>query len=204
MKETPRRRISDNSPLSEISTDQLGEKAWWWWWGRGDSLLRPPPFHSKTSPGQIFIDDVNGFIQLCSDICFIANTFQSPFEYFCPKHAGLIFFMQAALLYTTIEACMASSFPLIHQPPRHRPIFKATVSRDFLLQILTMNHVFPSPWKEHWGHFEFFRKLIYMLTQLPKGVQKKQRKLFWLQIFYFCHRCQRHRWCTLNCEYIRP
>ncbi len=28
-------------------------------------------------------------------------------------------------------------------------------------------------------------------------------KFFLLKIFFICHRCQRHRWCTLNCEYLR-
>ncbi len=28
-------------------------------------------------------------------------------------------------------------------------------------------------------------------------------KIFWLKIFSICHQCQRHRWCTLNCEYLR-
>ncbi len=45
-------------------------------------------------------------------------------------------------------------------------------------------------------------KFIYMLTLLPKGVQKKKKK-FCLKIFSICHRCQRHRLCTLSCEYLR-
>jgi hypothetical protein len=28
-------------------------------------------------------------------------------------------------------------------------------------------------------------------------------KIFRLKIFAICHRCQRHRWCTLSCEYLR-
>ncbi len=28
-------------------------------------------------------------------------------------------------------------------------------------------------------------------------------KLFWLKIFLICRRCQRHRWSTLSCEYLR-
>jgi hypothetical protein len=24
-----------------------------------------------------------------------------------------------------------------------------------------------------------------------------------MKIFAICHRCQRHRWCTLSCEYLR-
>ena len=27
-------------------------------------------------------------------------------------------------------------------------------------------------------------------------------KFFWLKIFFICHRCQRHRWSTLSCEYL--
>ncbi len=27
-------------------------------------------------------------------------------------------------------------------------------------------------------------------------------KIFWLKIFFICHRCQWHWWCTLNCEYL--
>ncbi len=42
-----------------------------------------------------------------------------------------------------------------------------------------------------------------MLTLLSKGVPTKFLKFFWLQIFFICHRCQRHRWSTLSCEYLR-
>ncbi len=42
-----------------------------------------------------------------------------------------------------------------------------------------------------------------MLTLLFKGVPTKFFKFFWLQIFLICHRCQRHRWSTLSCEYLR-
>jgi hypothetical protein len=42
-----------------------------------------------------------------------------------------------------------------------------------------------------------------MLTLLSKGVPTKFLKFFWLQIFLICHRCQRHRWSTLSCEYLR-
>jgi hypothetical protein len=34
------------------------------------------------------------------------------------------------------------------------------VSRDFLLQVSSVNHLPPSPRKEHYGHFEFFRKFV--------------------------------------------
>ncbi len=47
------------------------------------------------------------------------------------------------------------------------------------------------------------KKIIYMLTLLHKGAQKKLRKFFWLKIFSICHWCQRHRWCTLSWEYDR-
>ncbi len=46
------------------------------------------------------------------------------------------------------------------------------------------------------------KTFIYMLTLLPKGVQQII-KFFWLNIFSICHRCQRHRWCILSCEYLR-
>ncbi len=42
-----------------------------------------------------------------------------------------------------------------------------------------------------------------MLTLLSKGVPTKLLKFFWLKIFYICHRCQRHRWSTLSCQYLR-
>ncbi len=35
---------------------------------------------------------------------------------------------------------------------------------------------------------------------LPKGSQTKLLKVFWLKIFSICHRCRRHRWCTLSRE----
>ncbi len=41
-----------------------------------------------------------------------------------------------------------------------------------------------------------------MLTLLSKGVPTKWLKFFWLKIFFICHRCQRHRWSTLSCEYL--
>ncbi len=42
-----------------------------------------------------------------------------------------------------------------------------------------------------------------MLTLISKGVPTKLLKFFWLKIFFICHRCQRHRWWTLSCEYLR-
>ena len=42
-----------------------------------------------------------------------------------------------------------------------------------------------------------------MLTLLSKGVPSKLLKFFWLKIFLICHRCQRPRWSTLSCEYLR-
>ncbi len=34
-------------------------------------------------------------------------------------------------------------------------------------------------------------------------MSQKKLKLFWFQIFLIRHRCQRHQWCTLSCEYLR-
>ncbi len=42
------------------------------------------------------------------------------------------------------------------------------------------------------------QKFIYMLTLLPKGVQKKLLKFFCLKVFSICHRCHWHRWQTLS------
>jgi hypothetical protein len=47
------------------------------------------------------------------------------------------------------------------------------------------------------------QKFIYMLTLLSKGVPTKLLKFFWMKIFFICHLCQRHRWSTLSCEYLR-
>ncbi len=47
------------------------------------------------------------------------------------------------------------------------------------------------------------QKFIYMLTLLSKGVPTKLLKFFWLKSFFICQRCQRHRWSTLSCEYLR-
>jgi hypothetical protein len=47
------------------------------------------------------------------------------------------------------------------------------------------------------------QKFIQMLTLLSKGVPTKFLKFFWLKIFFICHRCQRHRWSTLSCKYLR-
>ncbi len=44
---------------------------------------------------------------------------------------------------------------------------------------------------------------MYVLTLLSKGVPTKLLKFFWLKIFLICHRCHRHRWSTLSCEYLR-
>ncbi len=47
------------------------------------------------------------------------------------------------------------------------------------------------------------QKCIYMLSLLSKGVPTKLLKCFWLKIFFICHRCQRHQWSTLSCDYLR-
>ncbi len=39
--------------------------------------------------------------------------------------------------------------------------------------------------------------------QLSSQRCPKEIKHFWRKIFSICHRCQRHRWCTLSCEYLR-
>ncbi len=36
---------------------------------------------------------------------------------------------------------------------------KGTVSRDFLPQVFFINHLPPSPWKEQYGHFKFFKNI---------------------------------------------
>jgi hypothetical protein len=46
------------------------------------------------------------------------------------------------------------------------------------------------------------KNIIYMLTRLLKGFLKKP-KHFLTEDFFYCHRCQRHLWCTLSCEYLR-
>ncbi len=40
-------------------------------------------------------------------------------------------------------------------------------------------------------------------STISKCVPTKLLKFFWLKIFLICHRCQRHRWSTLSCEYLR-
>ncbi len=47
------------------------------------------------------------------------------------------------------------------------------------------------------------KKVIFMLTLLPKDVQKKSEKFYWLKMFSICHRCSGHQWQTLSCEYPR-
>jgi hypothetical protein len=42
-----------------------------------------------------------------------------------------------------------------------------------------------------------------MLTLLPKGVQKEIMKIFLIEDFFHLPLCQRHRWCTLSCKYLR-
>ncbi len=71
------------------------------------------------------------------------------------------------------------------------------------------NHENPSDGKSHtWAPLKWTwrRKMFYlycMSTRLPKGVQTKYLKLSFLKIFSICHLFQRHRWCTLKCEYPR-
>ncbi len=42
-----------------------------------------------------------------------------------------------------------------------------------------------------------------MLALLLKAAQTKLLKFFSLKIFFICHRCRWHRWCTLSREYLR-
>jgi hypothetical protein len=46
-------------------------------------------------------------------------------------------------------------------------------------------------------------KIYFYVSLLSKGVPTKLLKFFWLKIFFICHRCQRHRWSILSCEYLR-
>ncbi len=57
-----------------------------------------------------------------------------------------------------------------------------------------------------WDLIVNLKEKIYLYVNstihLYKGVQKKLLKLFWLKIFFICHWCQLHRWCTLSCKYL--
>ncbi len=44
------------------------------------------------------------------------------------------------------------------------------------------------------GAVQLFKKMAELVWTYPK--------LLWLQIFCICHRCQRHWWQTLSCEYL--
>ncbi len=46
-------------------------------------------------------------------------------------------------------------------------------------------------------------KIYIYVTLLLKGAQTKLLKFFSLKIFFICHRCRWHRWCTLSREYLR-
>jgi hypothetical protein len=75
MKETPRRRITVTSSLSEISTDPLGKVGGGEMGGGGGGVLLrlPPPLPLQHASGQMFKDDVNGFSST-SDICIMVGT----------------------------------------------------------------------------------------------------------------------------------
>ncbi len=56
-----------------------------------------------------------------------------------------------------------------------------------------------------WGYLKvnLKAKIYIYVNSISKGVPTKLLKFFWLKIFFICHRCQRHRWSTLSCEYLR-
>ncbi len=46
-------------------------------------------------------------------------------------------------------------------------------------------------------------KMFIFVNSTIQRCPNKIIKIFWLKIFFICHRCQRHRWSTLSCEYLR-
>ncbi len=80
---------------------------------------------------------------------------------------------------------------------------KGTVSRDFLLLVFFMNHEFAASVNDTGGKLpSVSTTLAANLPPVSKGVPTKLLKFFWLKIFFICHRCQRHWWSTLSCEYL--
>ncbi len=56
-----------------------------------------------------------------------------------------------------------------------------------------------------WGYLKVNLKAkiyIYVNSTIQR-CSNKIIKIFWLKIFFICHRCQRHRLSTLSCEYLR-
>jgi hypothetical protein len=48
------------------------------------------------------------------------------------------------------------------------------------------------------------KKKMYLYNNFKtQRCPKEIMQIFWLKIFSICHGCQRHRWCTLSCEYLR-
>ncbi len=99
---------------------------------------------------------------------------------------------------------------ICHLYQRHRWQIFPPVSLVLLIPVANLPPVSTTPVANNENNYrtadnsKWIRRknFIYMLTLLPKDVQKKLWKFFWLKIFSICHRCQRHRWCTLSCEYI--
>ncbi len=50
---------------------------------------------------------------------------------------------------------------------------------------------------------ELKEKIYIYVNSTTQSCPDKIIKFFWLKIFSICHLCQRHRWCTLSCEYLR-
>ncbi len=66
---------------------------------------------------------------------------------------------------------------------------KGTVSQDFCFWFFSWISFPPAP--------------EYTCTiRIVSNFFKKLQRLLWLKIFSICHRCQRHRWCILSCEYL--
>jgi hypothetical protein len=62
---------------------------------------------------------------------------------------------------------------LVLGPPLKRRRFKGTVSRDFLLQVLFMNQLPPSPNVFHYDRLTFFRKFAEIFAAQGGGKWKK-------------------------------
>ncbi len=46
-------------------------------------------------------------------------------------------------------------------------------------------------------------KLYIHVNSSTQRCPNKLIKIFLIENFFICHRCQRHQWCTLNCKYLR-
>ncbi len=55
-----------------------------------------------------------------------------------------------------------------------------------------------------WHHKVNLKEKTYLyVNSIARSCSKKIIKTLWLKIFFICHWCQRHQWCTLSCEYLR-